>query len=365
MKYSNFEIKNFRGIKSLKFEGFGNVNLIVGKNNASKTSILESLFVLSGSLTPEIILRVNLFRSLKFIEQDDFRLIFNSLKYDESIFLKAINVTGEEHREVEIQPKFRDSKTLTVPKNMTNDRLISLDSFYYSNNSSINELVFNTKSKERHKQEKKATARIYYTNGDFVTENSPLRLNEYQQAVYVSQNLNLSANLEKELEDLLITKQHHQIVEVLKTIDNSIVNISLGHNRMIYVDTGMERLIPVNLLGDGIRRLLSIILAIYNARDGFVLIDEIDNGLHFSALKSLWKSVIKIANDVNVQVFVTTHNYETIKYLSECLQEEDYEKYQSSVKTFTVRKLKDGIHKSYGYDFSQFTNAVDEDIELR
>jgi AAA15 family ATPase/GTPase len=363
MKFKDFELQRFRGIESIEFSDFRDINLIVGKNNSSKTSILEALFILSGSLTPEILLRINLFRSLRFVEQDDFRLIFNSLNYKKNIFIKARGFL-EDSRTLEIIPSVRNAKTHNVSKNVSREYEES-DLNSYTGGTNINELTLQTTVKERHTQEKKDFAKIFFQNPDFITENGTGKIKNEQRAVYVTQNLNLSSNLEKELEDLIITKNHLDLVEVLRTVDISIDNIMLGHNRMIYVDTGMERLIPVNLLGDGIRRLLSVILAIYNARGGIVLIDEIDNGLHFSTLKSLWKSVVTTAKKCNVQVFVTTHNHETIKYLSESLQEPDFEYFQSKVKTYTVRKLKNGEHKSYGYDFEQFSNAINDDIELR
>ncbi|MDI6049806.1 AAA family ATPase [Flavobacterium sp. XS2P24] len=364
MRYKELEINRFRGIKKIEFSDFRNINLIVGRNNSSKTSILESLFVLTGSLSPEIILRINLFRNLKFIEQEDLRLVFNALKYDEDIHIKAIGF-NEEKRELTISPGSKDVKTQTLSKDVNNRSLNDLDYNSFSSVTNINELTFRTTVKERHSPEKKAVAKIYFQNGEFLTENGILKSKINDRAVYVTQYLDLSSNLEKELENLIITKQHMSIVDALKSVDVNIVNISLGHNRMIYADIGLDRLIPINLLGDGVRRLLAIILAIHNSKDGIVLIDEIDNGLHYSTLKSLWKSVLYISKQCNVQVFVTTHNYETIKYLSECLVEAEYEIYKDTVKTYTVRKLQNGEHKSYGYDFEQFSNAINEDIELR
>ena len=171
--------------------------------------------------------------------------------------------------------------------------------------------------------------------------------------------------MDKELEELIITKRHHEIVDVLKVIDENISDIVLGRNRMIYVDIGMERMIPLNLLGDGVRRIMMVILSIYNAKGGIVVIDEIESGLHYGVLKSLWRSVLRIANETNVQLFITTHNHETIKYLWECLNESDYVSYQEITKVFTIRKLEEGNHKAYKYDFDQLENAINEQFELR
>ena len=59
---------------------------------------------------------------------------------------------------------------------------------------------------------------------------------------------------------------------------------------MMYADIGMERKIPVALVGEGMSRLLSIILAIATAKNGIVLIDEVDAGIHHSRMaKSLFE----------------------------------------------------------------------------
>ena len=81
---------------------------------------------------------------------------------------------------------------------------------------------------------------------------------------------------------------------------------------MVYVDVGLSRPVPLGFLGDGIGRLLSMVLAFHNARDGSILIDEIENGLHYSKLLEVWKSLDWLSREFNVQVFATTHSYECI-----------------------------------------------------
>jgi AAA15 family ATPase/GTPase len=129
-------------------------------------------------------------------------------------------------------------------------------------------------------------------------------------------------------------------------------------------------MIPINLMGDGVRRMLVVILSIYNAKGGIVVIDEIENGLYFSTLSKLWKSIIKTAVKSNTQVFITTHNYETIKSLKDCLADDNFvnekmESYKNDVKTFTIRKISNEMHKSYSFSFEQLENAIEEDLELR
>ena len=170
-------------------------------------------------------------------------------------------------------------------------------------------------------------------------------------------------NLEKKLEELIITKQLSSIINVLKKVDPAIQNISLGSNRMIYVDIGLPRLIPINLLGDGMKRLLSILLTMPDAKDGIVLIDEIDNGLHFSAQKTMWKAIIEGCKFYNVQLFCTTHNYETLKTLSEVV-EEDVTEFQKLIRSYTIRRIGNET-LTYKYDFEKLGFSIQQGIEFR
>src|SRR5262249_30830035 len=65
-------------------------------------------------------------------------------------------------------------------------------------------------------------------------------------------------------------------------------------------------------MGEGMRRVLSMVLAIANAPGGVVLIDEVENGLHHSVMKEVWTAIALVARRMDAQVFATTHSYECI-----------------------------------------------------
>jgi AAA15 family ATPase/GTPase len=229
--------------------------------------------------------------------------------------------------------------------------------------SKINELTL-----EYYIGEKRHTGKVTFINNDFnITPFIPFQNYDSNfKAVYVPPAFHsFSPNLEKRLEQLINSKQEHEIIEILNKVDNKIQGISFGLNRMINIDIGLDRLIPLNLLGEGIRRLLTIVLSIYDAKDGIVMIDELENGLHFSTLKCLWRAVVYSSKKYNAQIFATSHNYETLKYLMEVLDEPENEKYQDEVRNFTIRKISELEHKSYCYKFPEFHHAIEEGIELR
>ena len=56
-----------------------------------------------------------------------------------------------------------------------------------------------------------------------------------------------------------------------------------------------------------------MVLAFHNAQDGAILIDEIENGLHYSRLESIRERILWLSREFNVQVFATTHSYECVE----------------------------------------------------
>src|SRR5262249_35106012 len=81
----------------------------------------------------------------------------------------------------------------------------------------------------------------------------------------------------------------------------------------IYLDVGLDALVPLAVAGEGLVRLFSIILELIASRNGALLIDEIDNGLHYTVMPDLWKLLGELVEKHQVQVFGTTHNDDVIR----------------------------------------------------
>lgn len=75
---------------------------------------------------------------------------------------------------------------------------------------------------------------------------------------------------------------------------------------------GQERPVSLKSLGDGATRLFGIALALANSQDGFLLIDEAENGIHHSVQPDFWKMVMKTAHENNVQILATTYSWDCV-----------------------------------------------------
>jgi hypothetical protein len=85
--------------------------------------------------------------------------------------------------------------------------------------------------------------------------------------------------------------------------------------------TGTEGPVPLGIMGDGMNRILAVLLALATAKDGVLLVDEIENGIHYSVQADLWRLILLVARRANVQVFATTHSWDCIQAFQEAIAE--------------------------------------------
>ena len=234
MHIKSLTIENFRGISHISVENMKQINLIVGKNNASKTTILEALFLLIGAGNPELILRIDSFRSLVHNESEDFRYIFYNLNYDMPIQLKGKFNEGEIERELIIKPVKKSKSVFTtkrIPENVYSDPS-------YENTlqqSKKDELHLEISLKTKGKPKRQFSSSIVYDNG--FTINLPEKYKETIRGIYMYPPA-AAAGGDRRLENLIVNKRQQKLIEALKQIEPSITDISLGTNKMIYFDIG-------------------------------------------------------------------------------------------------------------------------------
>jgi len=80
--------------------------------------------------------------------------------------------------------------------------------------------------------------------------------------------------------------------------------------------------IPLRLMGTGLNRFADIAMAFLVEKPQVIFIDEIENGIHHSVQSKVWKAIGKLASDLNIQVFATTHSLEMIRAAYEAFSED-------------------------------------------
>jgi hypothetical protein len=173
-------------------------------------------------------------------------------------------------------------------------------------------------------------------------------------------------------ETVALTSNEERVLDALRLLEPSIekiASVSVAPNfygsgnqrggfRVKFKD--MDRPVPIGSLGDGIWRLLVMAIAIAQCKDGILLIDEIDTGLHYSVMADMWKLIYGAARELNAQVFATTHSNDCIRSLAEvCCSEEE------AGGNVTLQRLERGTRKSVAYTSKEIEIAADRGIEVR
>ena len=357
MLIQTLKINGFRGITELEIEKLGRVNLIVGKNNAFKTTLLEAIFLLTGNSNPGAIQNIHVLRDLFLTEPNDLNFIFHKLNFDNELAIQG-NYDDGSLRTLSISPVKGSSFTDQGTTNGGGVDFSSSSPQYF-----IDKLEFSSTIKTSDGVEHHGVGSLQIIKGKIAVIASE-KIREIQKGIFVPTNI--LEFVHKRWENILVRKQDQAIIDVLKTMEPKLSKIVLGTNNMMYADIDLDNLIPINLMGDGIKRLLTILIAMQEVRGGgVVMIDEIDNGLHFSAMENLWKVVLKMARALDVQVFATTHNVEVFKFLDQVLKMKEWEPYQSDVRNITLNRLPNSEIKAYVYDYEQLSFALQNEIEIR
>ncbi len=343
--FTKIEIERFRGIRHASIEGFKQINLFFGKNNCGKSSLLESLFLTSGLSNPLLPIRVNVMRGYSKARLNDLKLDFYNLDTSRPIHIRMEN---EEKRDLSIS-LFEQSQNNVSINADDNNILSNVQEGKYG-------LKFDFKVNDRHYE---SQIRFDSANSTEATSIVSDRYAESLRCTYLSPKYDFSASIQG-LKNILQNKDEHFIVEGLKIIEPRVTDFIFADNEML-VDIGLVKRIPVNMMGDGARKIVSLLTAVYDCKDGALLVDEISNGFHYSVMCSLWKVLINAAVRNNTQLFVTTHDNDSIKGLRDAALNE----FDDIVAAFKLLKTSDDELKAYHYSLESLDYSINQEIEVR
>ncbi|MXW03623.1 MAG: ATP-binding protein [Gemmatimonadetes bacterium] len=162
------------------------------------------------------------------------------------------------------------------------------------------------------------------------------------------------------VDEMLNSKQKDVIVEFLRKFEPKTVDVRITLDRIIAVDIGLDSFLPVNHLGGGPGRMLTILSGLYGTRTGILIIDEVENGFHVSSITELWRMILEHSRITNTQVFVTTHSRDVLEGLNDVLVGE-----QDSVACYWLSKLDSDQIKAYRYSPLELAGALDANIDIR
>jgi len=361
--YTSFHIENYRCFKSLDIPTFKRINLIAGKNSVGKTAILEAMFLHCGNRNVTLPLAVNRWRGYENFRVDLFdrhgQQIWDSIFRDFDP-ANAITLTGVDNK---------TGRRVVRLRNTTETEGLSLDDqldLALTNESDAE--GFSTDTSPRQFLELSQTVngeihRHYLIMGaDKLMPIPPAPEPPFPATFSSDKNRNSNENAQR-FQALKERGERRVLEEALRVIEPNLNRIEVGAPygsiALEAILQNNERPIPLGYMGDGIARLTSIILSFSYARGGVVLIDEIENGMHYSILPQIWNMIDRASNIFETQAIITTHSFEAIAAAHKHFSSVDYD--------FMFHRLesKDTDIKLRTFEQDMLESAIENQFEVR
>ena len=299
-------IHKFRGLRDLEIGGLGRVNVVAGRNNAGKTTLLEAIFLLGGAGNPRGAMNGHVVRMdpnampPASIWESFWTPLFCDLKAEE-----PLTISGHHSTAGEMTLSVALARPVTTKTSRTgDDRPIASDRPFER------ALRFTYTDPQAGRLENQARETAENVEFDLNDTYTPFGVVILQPR---SGNVNEDA---VRLGRLRKQKRGDLLLEALRVLEprlQAVEDSASSGAPMIWVDIGLRELVPLPTMGAGMTHLTRIVLAVAMVPDGVVLVDEIENGLHHSVLPDVWRVVGKTAEQFNVQFFATTHSFECVQ----------------------------------------------------
>lgn len=338
----DIHIKGFRGINELRIPKLGRVTLLGGKNGAGKTSVLEAVQVYaargrSNSLTNVLAKHEEFLVSAdedgdKVLVPDPLALFYNreaALGY--SIEIGSLRYSSVE--KLNISWVTQSGENQLFKNNGSDDRISDPSGLVMKVSFGGVEQIIPWVLSQENKHSRRRDFRPFR---DLTVIEDMADLPEVLECVSLGPGLITTNDIEDLWESIEFTEYEDRAIEALQlALSEDVEGIGLHRGdkpgdlpfyrsqsrRVVAKLAGHDRVVPLRSLGDGAHRLFGIALALAASRDGFILIDEVENGIHHTLQNDFWRIVFKMATENNLQIFATTHGTDSFRGFSKAANE--------------------------------------------
>lgn len=295
-KLNEIKIHGFRGIKDLELEGLHRINVLLGNNNCGKSSVLESIMIMMGAAKPSLAIEMNLNRDYNKIQKEDLQLFFHNLDADAQINLYGKFDTGTSR---DLNISYFESNERNLPISDSGDADIKRE-----------HSIFGLKYDYSDGDNKNTSTLTVDLGKERITINTSEKKPSAPNTAFVAPRYNFNDFI-KHFNKIVTDKEKDNVLEVLRFVEPRISDVTVVGDKVM-VDVGLGKMVPINVLGDGTRKMFMLVTAMYSVKGGILLIDEVDNGLYYKTMSVLWRALLKASESLDIQLFVSTHSLDSL-----------------------------------------------------
>ena len=358
--WDNLTIRGFRGLKDLTLDHLGAFNILVGANDVGKTSILESIFLLSGFANLLLPVKVQNFRSFLVNDIRDLSSLFHRLTVDDPLELIATSSHPPERRTLTISAPYESQAVVDATskrggngvgvRSSSSIPLRSRALRYYA-------------TVQRGEDSEMTSSGALVVKGDSfdptITPESAVE--DIIPARFITVGVQYDSDI---IADVIVNKESDALVRYLKIINPRVEAIA-ADAKSVYLDIGLKQMLPLNMFGSGMVRAANIISLCITGGQRILLVDEIENGLHYKAIGPLLAALLALSREQGIQIFATTHSWGLLDELGKTLDKKELAGYRATTNCYTLQKDSAGLVRSYRYSYKQYAHALKHGIEVR
>lgn len=369
MVYTNFEVRHFRGFERLAF-GLSPVTLVSGRNNTGKTAVLEAIFMhASGPLAGAVALNtLNIARALwsGLLAQSDGQSAWGSLfhNYETQIPVKLLGTTEESTTLVQLSTiDESDGSPSTISGSagqVTSETYAQSINVTVETGSDIRSYM-QTATQQTFNQSSIGNVGVQF--GGVSLQLKPAGHPLVSCSILTAKTRSSPVELAQRYSSLRVVNRQEDFIRALRVIEPRLQGLEVlvrDGQSSLYVDVPGQPPLPLALFGEGMVTVADLISLIYSNKQGLVLVDEIENGIHHSVLESLWWQIKRAARITGTQVIATTHSRECVAAAQLAFRNDGEEMLK------LVRLWRDDSEVIVTeYDWDRIEAALDLNLEIR
>ena len=319
----NLFIKSFRGIEELTIRELGRVTLIVGQNSVGKSTVLDAVRVFAerGRGLDSLLVLRDEYSVKTDDDEDSFRepnwdalfygretepeqcLTIGPVRRDDRVTVRLLEMDGGDTEGQYLHTKSdRDPSSLALKIGFRGkERLIPLSRYMSCRTG------FRRETDSRKRAGVSMPSVACEVLGPGLLDNNTMA--RYWDEIVLTDDENLA------MEALALIFEER--IERIAIVGRSSFVTRNACSRLMPMPVvrfrRSNRPVPLKSLGSAASRLFSVAMALSVSRDGFLLIDEAENGLYYELQEDFWRMVLRSAHANNVQVLATTHSWDCVQ----------------------------------------------------
>jgi len=332
--FDNLEIRQFRAFDYIKIDQLGHINLFLGKNNVGKSTLLEALCLHANLGSPQIIQWIlngrdepgeerhgnavdptvwSLFHSHPPLERIKDSIQIGRVDSPDSALSLSIAWLRKTN-DMEAYGDFTDKSDYGGDVQAGRQYVEDGSPEATDSEGLIPALIVKSGSMRRVLRLDEAF--------DDICRRWNLQTRSYRDlatpCVHVGPGGLDDTGLWSLWEKVVLTDAKKDVIDAMRIIAPETDDFALLHPRGRVSSLRLrvkdrEGSVPIKTMGDGMNRLFGLSMALACSKGGILLVDEIENGIHWSVLPEVWKFIVKVAKRLEVQVFATTHSNDCLK----------------------------------------------------